>query len=306
MNANPISLAGRDFCPFQRDCQLSRCRDGHGEPLSGQRRRDHLPCRGQRANRTCRWRCHSHLARSEIETATLIGCAGLMADRLVKMLGVEPGFIICPFRGEYFRLAPRHNRIVNHLIYPIPDPAMPFLGVHLTRMIDGSVTVGPNAVLALKREGYRKRDVSFTDTGDFPLRRHSPRTAKPSAFRAGRDEKLAVQKRLFAASTKVLPQPDRQRSPARPAGVRAQAVSPDGKLIDDFLFVTTPRSIHTCNALPGGDISDTYRRAYRQQSSGATRKPEQPRTYAACGTQRGRTTRRIYPLTLQTGSNYAT
>ncbi len=100
----------------------------------------------------------------EIETATLIGCAGLMADRLVKMLGVEPGFIICPFRGEYFRLAPRHNRIVNHLIYPIPDPAMPFLGVHLTRMIDGSVTVGPNAVLALKREGYRKRDVSFTDT----------------------------------------------------------------------------------------------------------------------------------------------
>ncbi len=141
----------------------------------------------------------------EIETATLIGCAGLMADRLVKMLGVEPGFIICPFRGEYFRLAPRHNRIVNHLIYPIPDPAMPFLGVHLTRMIDGSVTVGPNAVLALKREGYRKRDVSFTDTGDFPLRRHSPRTAKPSAFRTGRDEKLAVQKRLFAASTKYCP-----------------------------------------------------------------------------------------------------
>ncbi len=91
-----------------------------------------------------------------------------------------------------------------------------------------------------------------------------------------------------------------------PAGVRAQAVSPDGKLIDDFLFVTTPRSIHTCNALPGGDIRDTYRRAYRQQSSGATRKPEQPRTYAACGTQRGRITRRIYPLTLQTGSNYAT
>ena len=71
-----------------------------------------------------------------------------MADRLVKMLGLEPGFIICPFRGEYFRLAPEHNQIVNHLIYPIPDPAMPFLGVHLTRMIDGSVTVGPNAVLA--------------------------------------------------------------------------------------------------------------------------------------------------------------
>ncbi|MDN7221501.1 FAD-dependent oxidoreductase, partial [Klebsiella pneumoniae] len=100
----------------------------------------------------------------EYEASTLIACSGLMADRLVKMLGVDPGFIICPFRGEYFQLAPQHNQIVNHLIYPIPDPAMPFLGVHLTRMIDGSVTVGPNAVLALKREGYRKRDISLADT----------------------------------------------------------------------------------------------------------------------------------------------
>ena len=100
----------------------------------------------------------------EFEGSTLITCSGLMADRLVKMLGVEPGFIICPFRGEYFRLAAEHNQVVNHLIYPIPDPAMPFLGVHLTRMIDGSVTVGPNAVLAFKREGYRKRDFSLSDT----------------------------------------------------------------------------------------------------------------------------------------------
>ncbi len=204
MNANPYHwLAG--FLSFQRDCQLSRCRDGHGEPLSGQRRRDHLPCRGQRANRTCRWRCHSHLARSGNRNRYAYRLCRADGGSAGQMLGVEPGFIICPFRGEYFRLAPRHNRIVNHLIYPIPDPAMPFLGVHLTRMIDGSVTVGPNAVLALKREGYRKRDVSFTDTGDFPLRRHSPRTAKPSAFRTRRDEKLAVQKRLFAASTKYCP-----------------------------------------------------------------------------------------------------
>ncbi|MBN0779973.1 FAD-dependent oxidoreductase, partial [Pseudomonas aeruginosa] len=100
----------------------------------------------------------------EYEASTLIACSGLMADRLGKMLGVDPGFIICPFRGEYFQLAPQHNQIVNHLIYPIPDPAMPFLGVHLNRMIDGSVTVGPNAVLALKREGYRKRDISLADT----------------------------------------------------------------------------------------------------------------------------------------------
>ncbi|MFQ9949549.1 MAG: FAD-dependent oxidoreductase [Escherichia coli] len=90
----------------------------------------------------------------DYEASTLISCSGLMADRLVKMLGLEPGFIICPFRGEYFRLAPEHNQIVNHLIYPIPDPAMPFLGVHLTRMIDGSVTVGPNGA------GFQTRRLS--------------------------------------------------------------------------------------------------------------------------------------------------
>ena len=77
----------------------------------------------------------------------LISCPGLMSDRVVKMLGIEPDFVICPFRGEYYRLAPKYNQVVKHLIYPVPDPSMPFLGVHLTRMIDGSVTVGPNAVL---------------------------------------------------------------------------------------------------------------------------------------------------------------
>ncbi len=86
-----------------------------------------------------------------------------MADRLVT-LGLEPGFIICPFRGEYFRLAPEHNQIVNHLIYPIPDPAMPFLGVHLTRMIDGSVTAWLTWCWSFKRQGHRKRDFSFSDT----------------------------------------------------------------------------------------------------------------------------------------------
>ena len=161
----------------------------------------------------------------EYEASTLIACSGLMADRLVKMLGVDPGFIICPFRGEYFQLAPQHNQIVNHLIYPIPDPAMPFLGVHLTRMIDGSVTVGPNAVLALKREGYRKRDISLADTLEI--------LTSPGIRRV-------LQKYC----------PSLTLSDLRPwpAGVRAQAVSPQGKLIDDFLFVTTARSIHTCNA----------------------------------------------------------
>ncbi|EEN6816702.1 L-2-hydroxyglutarate oxidase [Salmonella enterica] len=185
----------------------------------------------------------------EIETATLIGCAGLMADRLVKMLGVEPGFIICPFRGEYFRLAPRHNRIVNHLIYPIPDPAMPFLGVHLTRMIDGSVTVGPNAVLALKREGYRKRDVSFTDTLEVFRSAGIRRVLKNHLLSGLGEMKNSLCKSGYLQRVqKYCPSLTVNDLQPWPAGVRAQAVSPDGKLIDDFLFVATPRSIHTCNA----------------------------------------------------------
>ncbi len=185
----------------------------------------------------------------EFEGATLITCSGLMADRLVKMLGVEPGFIICPFRGEYFRLAPQHNQIVNHLIYPIPDPAMPFLGVHLTRMIDGSVTVGPNAVLALKREGYRKRDISLADVLEM-IGSGGIRRVLQNNLRSGLGEmKNSLCKSGYLKLVqKYCPSLTLQDLQPYPAGVRAQAVSPDGKLIDDFLFVTTPRSIHTCNA----------------------------------------------------------
>jgi L-2-hydroxyglutarate oxidase len=185
----------------------------------------------------------------EFETSTLITCAGLMADRLVSMLGLDPGFIICPFRGEYFRLAPQHNNIVNHLIYPIPDPAMPFLGVHLTRMIDGSVTVGPNAVLAFKREGYRKRDISLHDTLEI-LCSPGIRRVLNGNLRAGLNEmKNSLCKSGYLRQVqKYCPSLRAEDLQPWPAGVRAQAVSPDGKLIDDFLFVTTPRSIHTCNA----------------------------------------------------------
>ncbi len=185
----------------------------------------------------------------EYEASTLISCSGLMADRLVKMLGLEPGFIICPFRGEYFRLAPEHNQIVNHLIYPIPDPAMPFLGVHLTRMIDGSVTVGPNAVLAFKREGYRKRDFSFSDTLEI-LGSSGIRRVLQNHLRSGLGEmKNSLCKSGYLRLVqKYCPRLSLSDLQPWPPGVRAQAVSPDGKLIDDFLFVTTPRTIHTGNA----------------------------------------------------------
>lgn len=162
---------------------------------------------------------------------------------------------------------------------------MPFLGVHLTRMIDGSVTVGPNAVLAFKREGYRKRDFSLSDTLEI-LGSSGIRRVLQNNLRAGLSEmKNSLCKSGYLRLVqKYCPSLTLNDLQPWPAGVRAQAVSPDGKLIDDFLFVTTPRSIHTCNALPGGDVSAAYRRTYRQPGTNAAGKPEQSRTHAACGT----------------------
>lgn len=179
----------------------------------------------------------------------LVSCAGLMSDRVVRMLGQEPDFKIIPFRGEYFLLPPEHNRIVNHLIYPIPDPDLPFLGVHLTRMIDGTVTVGPNAVLAFKREGYRKTDFSLRDMVEmltYPgLLKMLARNLKPglmemknSLFRRGYLEQVR----------KYCPQLALEDLKPYPAGVRAQAVAKDGALVDDFLFVNTERALVVCNA----------------------------------------------------------
>lgn len=185
----------------------------------------------------------------EFTSRYLVTCSGLMADRLIRMLGQKPGFTICPFRGEYYRLPPQHNDIVNHLIYPIPDPSMPFLGVHLTRMIDGSVTVGPNAVLAFKREGYRKRDVSL---GDLAQMFSTPGILKVLAanLRPGLAEmKGSLYKRGYLERVrKYCPGLALSDLEPYPAGVRAQAVSRDGKLVDDFLFVNTARTVNVGNA----------------------------------------------------------
>ncbi|MDT8420172.1 MAG: L-2-hydroxyglutarate oxidase [Desulfuromonadales bacterium] len=179
----------------------------------------------------------------------LVACAGLMADRVVAMLGISPEFKIIPFRGDYYQLSPQHNRIVNHLVYPIPDPELPFLGVHLTRMIDGSVTVGPNAVLAFKREGYRRTDFSLRDSWDaltYPglLRvlmknfRVSLVELKNGLYKKGYLELV----RKYCPNLKsadLLPYP---------AGVRAQAVTRGGELVHDFLFVNSARTLSVCNA----------------------------------------------------------
>jgi len=185
----------------------------------------------------------------EFRTRHLVSCSGLMADRVVRMLGIAPDFTICPFRGEYYLLPPEHNRIVNHLIYPIPDPSMPFLGVHLTRMIDGTVTVGPNAVLAWKREGYRKSDISLSDSMAM-LANPGIRKVLRANLRSGLIElKNSLYKKGYLEEVrKYCPSLIADDLRPYPAGVRAQAVSKEGKLIDDFLFVNTRRTVNVCNA----------------------------------------------------------
>jgi L-2-hydroxyglutarate oxidase len=179
----------------------------------------------------------------------VIACAGLMADRLVKMLGIVPEFQIIPFRGEYFQLPPEKNRIITHLIYPIPDPELPFLGVHLTRMIDGTVTVGPNAVLGLKREGYRKTDVSISDIAEMMGFPGFWRVIGKN-YRSGLSEfKNSYFKRGYLELIrKYCPEIGLSDLRPYPAGVRAQAVSRAGTLIHDFLFEHTARTMHVCNA----------------------------------------------------------
>lgn len=185
----------------------------------------------------------------EFSSRYLVTCSGLMADRVVRMLGKDPGFTICPFRGEYYRLPERHSRIVSHLIYPIPDPSMPFLGVHLTRMIDGSVTVGPNAVLALKREGYRRRDISPRDLAAMLTHRGILKVLKDNLKPGLVEMKNSLYKKGYLALVrKYCPSLTLDDLGPYPAGVRAQAVSRDGRLIDDFLFVNTPRTVNVGNA----------------------------------------------------------
>lgn len=179
----------------------------------------------------------------------LVNCAGLHSDRVARMAGLTPSARIVPFRGEYYELAPSATHLVRGLIYPVPDPTLPFLGVHLTRMLDGSVHAGPNAVLALRREGYRWQDVSLRDvaeiarySGVWKLARRYPRTAVEEVVRS-------LSTRRFAASLARLVPAVRESDIVRAgAGVRAQALRPDGSMVDDFLIETAPNQVHVLNA----------------------------------------------------------
>jgi L-2-hydroxyglutarate oxidase len=179
----------------------------------------------------------------------LICCAGLMADRVAKLLNIKINFQIIPFRGEYFRLKEKHNSLVKHLIYPIPDPDLPFLGVHLTKMIDGTITVGPNAVLGFKREGYGMFNFSLRDTIQFLSFKGFYQVVKKNLKSGLYEMKNSIFKRGYLKEVqKYSPQIKLNDLVPYPAGIRAQAVLEDGTLVHDFLFAESERSIHVCNA----------------------------------------------------------
>ena len=185
----------------------------------------------------------------EFSSRYLITCSGLMADRVVKMLDINVDFQIVPFRGEYYQLPANKNAIVNHLIYPIPDPTLPFLGVHLTRMIDGSVTVGPNAVLGFKREGYGKININLCDIKEMMLFAGFWKVLWNNLSSGITEFKNSLFKNGYLTLVrKYCPSIELSDLKAYPAGIRAQAVMNDGSLVHDFLFANSERTINVCNA----------------------------------------------------------
>jgi L-2-hydroxyglutarate oxidase len=185
----------------------------------------------------------------DIETLVVINCAGLQCDRVTAMSGEQPAAKIVPFRGEYFALKPDVHHLCKNLIYPVPDPNFPFLGVHFTRMIDQSVECGPNAVLAFAREGYKKTDLNIADLAESLTYPGFLRMAA-KYWRMGMGEMWrSVSKRAFVRALKrLLPEIEADHLEPAPAGVRAQAVSRDGSLVDDFLIQESERVINVGNA----------------------------------------------------------
>lgn len=189
---------------------------------------------------------HDH---GEVTSDLLINAAGLQSDKIARLAGIEPSVRIVPFRGEYYELSRNSQHLVKGLIYPVPDPEMPFLGVHLTRMIDGNVHAGPNAVFALSREGYHWSAISPRDlfaTVTFP---GFIRFAAGNLGTGTREVVRSFSKRLFARDlARLVPEITTSDLVRSNAGVRAQAIGRDGKLIDDFVIQQSLNQIHILNA----------------------------------------------------------
>ncbi|MGH8218005.1 MAG: L-2-hydroxyglutarate oxidase [Steroidobacteraceae bacterium] len=184
-----------------------------------------------------------------VRAARLIACAGLQSDRLARLAGLDPQARIIPFRGEYFRLPPQSSNLVSHLIYPVPDPALPFLGVHLTRMIDGGIAVGPNAVLALARERYARRSLDLRDAA-ATLGYGGLWRLLATHWRSALAELAASlwKSRYLEQCRKYCPELTLGDLGPHPCGIRAQAVLPDGTLVHDFLLAESDRMVHVLNA----------------------------------------------------------
>jgi L-2-hydroxyglutarate oxidase len=184
-----------------------------------------------------------------LRTRVLVNCAGLHSDRLARLAGHDPGMRILPFRGEFYELVKERRGLVRGLVYPVPDPAFPFLGVHLTRDVHGGVHLGPNAVPALAREGYRRRTVRLRDLADTAAFPGTWRIARRHWRQEAGEIRRSLSKRAFTADARrLLPALRPEDLLPAPAGVRAQAVLPDGTLVDDFLFAGSGPFVHVLNA----------------------------------------------------------
>jgi len=183
------------------------------------------------------------------EARWVVNCAGLHSDRIAKLSNLDPKAKIIPFRGEYYELKPERRYLVKHLIYPVPNPNFPFLGVHFTRMVDGSIHAGPNAVLSLKREGYKKTDIDLNDIAEIFTYPGFWKLAAKHANEGFQEIIRSFSKAAFVRSLKTLiPAIEADDLIPTHAGVRAQALMHDGKLVDDFLIITDRYSTHVCNA----------------------------------------------------------
>ncbi len=196
------------------------------------------------------WRLETEAG--DLSTSTFVNCGGLHSDRIARLAGEEPGSTIVPFRGEYYLLKEDRRHLVRNLIYPVPDPTFPFLGVHLTRRWSGGIEAGPNAVLAFAREGYQRTRVDPADLLEMARFGGLWRFVGRHPGASWREIRRSFSKDLFAASLRrLVPEvtvDDLVRPEGEGAGVRAQALRRNGDLVDDFLFVTKPGAVHVLNA----------------------------------------------------------
>jgi (S)-2-hydroxyglutarate dehydrogenase len=187
-------------------------------------------------------------SRGSFSSAALINCAGLFSDRISQMAGDDPGVMIVPFRGEYYDLVPERAALVKALIYPVPNPRFPFLGVHFTRRITGRVDAGPNAVFALAREGYRHTDINLRDLASAATFPGFWRMAGKHWRNALDEWHRSLSKPAFVrALQRLLPEVGEKDLVPGGSGVRAQALKPDGSLVDDFQFVPSGKILHVLN-----------------------------------------------------------